>query len=147
VKQPVAGGVNLGSSSPVITAIKNPIPVVTANKAPVPVKELDLQQRWRERQAAASEIKRELPPLPSFQTTSLPPLPALPSLPPLTSAKPKTPVASDKPAAPKVAPPSPVYPCVRAACSLSPCSVSHVGSQVCLRPAFSGVERVRRRGR
>jgi hypothetical protein len=45
----------------------------------------------------------------------LPPLPSLPSLPPLASVKPKpSAVLEVKPSAPKVAPPSPVYPCAHA---------------------------------
>jgi hypothetical protein len=82
---------------------------------PVSVKkeqDSDLQQRWREKLAAASEVKKsELPALPFFQATSLPSLPSLPPLPSLAPAKPKPSVVVEaKPATPKVAPPSPVYP-------------------------------------
>jgi hypothetical protein len=83
-------------------------------KSSTPIKDLDsdLQQRWRDRLAAASDAKRELPPLPSFQPTSMPALPKLPVLPSLASLKPN--VADVKPVTPKVAPPSPIYPYVRA---------------------------------
>jgi len=78
----------------------------------------DWNQRWQERQAAISRSKLELPPLPSLHPSlpplpSLPSLPTLPTLPPLPSSKPKPAAAADvKPAAPKVAPPSPVVPYV-----------------------------------
>jgi hypothetical protein len=110
-------------------------------KPSVPVKELDLEQRWRERQAAASEMKRELPPLPSFHATSLPSLPALPSLPPLVAPKSKTPVAADKPAAPKVAPPSPIHKCVHAVFHPTVHHFPPPHFQVRVRPAFPGAER------
>jgi hypothetical protein len=90
-----------------------------------PVKELDLEQRWRMKQAAAAEIKRELPPLPSLQSSSLPSLPALPTLPSLAAAKSKTPVVADKPAVPKVAPPSPVHKCAHAVCPAPTRPISH----------------------
>jgi hypothetical protein len=101
LKQPAAVVVTSGSQAPPL------IPAKTSN----PIKEPDSLQRRREKQAAASQSKRELPPLPSFHTTSLPPLPELPPLPSLASAKSKPAVVADaKPAPAKVAPPSPVYP-------------------------------------
>jgi hypothetical protein len=105
------------------------LPPSIAAKASNPIMELDLQQRWREKQAASAQIKRELPPLPSFHTTSLPPLPELPPLPSLASAKSKPAVIADvKPAPVKVAPPSPVHPCVRVGCRASPSFISHVAA-------------------
>ena len=154
LKQPAAVVVASGSQAPPL------IPAKTSN----PIKEPDLQQRWREKQAAASQIKRELPPLPSFHTTSLPPLPELPALPSIASTKSKPAVVADaKPAPAKVAPPSPVYPCVHPSCratlpyvsprAVPPSLMSHLVSchpplcltshlQVRVRASISGVERV-----
>jgi hypothetical protein len=80
--------------------------------AVVPPSATDWQQRMREK-LASDTMKRELPPLPSFQTA----LPVLPSLPSLASAKPKPPPAVFKP---RVAPPSPVYPCAPPALASPP---------------------------
>lgn len=117
----------------VVVASGGQLPSSIAAKASNPIKELDLQQRWREKQAAAPQIKRELPPLPSFHATSLPPLPELPPLPSLASAKSKPAVIADvKPAPVKVAPPSPVHPCVHVVCCATPSSISHVaGAGTC----------------
>ncbi len=115
LKPPAAFDVASGGQLPPSIAASNPI------------KELDLQQRWREKQATAPQIKRELPPLPSFHTTSLPPLPELPALRSLASAKSKHAVIADvKPAPVNVSPPSPVHPCVHVGCCASPSSISHV---------------------
>jgi hypothetical protein len=117
LKQPAAVVVANSSQAPPL------IPAKTSN----PIKEPDLQQRWREKQAAASQIKRELPPLPSFHATSLPPLPELPPLPSLASAKSKPAVVADaKPAPAKVAPPSPVYPYVSPHRAVPPSLMSHL---------------------